>query len=68
MHDFDQQSGVILFSQIGKNGLSCWNTEMPLNPTNAPLVAQDHEHLVYPADLNVSLRYLYFLSKTFHVY
>lgn len=54
MHDFDQRSGVIIFSQIGKNGLSCWNTAMPLSPANTALIVQDNKLMVYPSDLSVS--------------
>ncbi|KAJ6628025.1 L-dopachrome tautomerase yellow-f2 [Pseudolycoriella hygida] len=53
MHDFDLDTGVIIFSQIGKNGLSCWNTATPLTPDNTALIIQNNESMLYPADVNI---------------
>lgn len=60
MHDFDEKSGILIFSQISKNGLSCWNSAMPLTPTNNPLIIQNNATMTYPADLNVSRIQLHF--------
>lgn len=48
MHDFIQQTGIMLFTQIGKNGLSCCNSAMPYTTNNA-LIVQDNLAMIYPA-------------------
>lgn len=53
MHDFDASNGVIFYSQVGRNGISCWNTAKPYVPENHILLAQNNQTMIYPSDLNV---------------
>lgn len=53
MHDFDPTTGVIFFSQVATNGVSCWNTKKPLVPENFVQLQRNNDTMIYPADLNV---------------
>lgn len=53
MHDFDRNTGVIFYSQVGINGVSCWNSNRPYTPENHGLLARNNETMIYPGDLNV---------------
>lgn len=53
MHDFDQQSGIMFYSQVAVNGVSCWNTAKPYTPQNHALLERNDETMIYPGDLNV---------------
>lgn len=65
MHDFDRNSGIIFYSQVGRNGLSCWNTAKPYLPENHVLLAQNNQTMIYPGDLNVKN---FFFVKSFSVF
>ncbi|XP_038220432.1 L-dopachrome tautomerase yellow-f2-like [Zerene cesonia] len=54
MHDFHNRTGVVFFSDIGRNAISCWNTAKSLSPAAVNVLAQDDELLSYPADLHVT--------------
>lgn len=49
----DEETGVLFFTQINKNGIGCWNTNKTLGPENVGLVAQDDESYIFPNDLKV---------------
>lgn len=53
MHDFDQQSGVVFYSQVAVNGISCWNSAKPYTPQNHALLERNDVTMIYPGDLNV---------------
>jgi len=53
MHQFDPTTGVIFYSQIGLNGVSCWNTAKPFSEQNHALLVSDADRMIYPSDLNV---------------
>lgn len=53
MHDYDENSGIMFYSQVGINGVSCWNTANEFSAKNHVLIAQNNETMIYPADLNV---------------
>lgn len=53
MHHFDQASGTMFYTLIGRNAIGCWNANKPFNPMNHAIVAQDNEKMIYPADLKV---------------
>lgn len=55
MHDFDLRSGIMFYSQVGINGVSCWNSAKPYTPRNHEILDHDDVTMVYPSDLNVSL-------------
>lgn len=53
MHQYDETTGVVFYSQVGVNGVACWNTAKPFTENNHPLIASDANRMIYPADLNV---------------
>lgn len=53
MHAYDKNTSVIFYSQVSLNGIGCWNTKFPLNPSNLHLIAQDNTTMIYPSDINV---------------
>ncbi|CAH4033201.1 unnamed protein product [Pieris brassicae] len=54
MHDFYEPSRVLFFADIGRDAISCWNTERKLEPQNVAILAQDSERLSYPSDLHIT--------------
>lgn len=59
MHAYDKQTGIIFYSQVSLNGIGCWNTELPHNPSNFHLIVQDNTTMIYPSDINVSFLHLF---------
>ncbi|KAJ6626578.1 L-dopachrome tautomerase yellow-f2, partial [Pseudolycoriella hygida] len=53
MHDLDLNSGIMFYSQVAVNGVSCWNTAKPYTPRNHALLERNDETMIYPGDLNV---------------
>lgn len=53
MHDLDESTGVMFYSQVGINGAACWNTAKPYTPENIGIIARDDQRMIYPGDLNV---------------
>ncbi|KAJ8706511.1 hypothetical protein PYW07_012589 [Mythimna separata] len=54
MHDLHAPTNVMFFAEVGRDSVSCWNTERPLNPDNMEILAQDSQRLSYPSDLHVT--------------
>lgn len=54
MHDFDEKTGVIFYALVSKNGISCSNPNLPLNPDNHFIIAHSDVTMNYPADLTVN--------------
>ncbi|XP_045509266.1 L-dopachrome tautomerase yellow-f2-like isoform X1 [Colias croceus] len=54
MHDYHERTGVIFFADIGRDGISCWNTVKPLSANTVSVLAQHDDLLSYPADLHVT--------------
>jgi len=52
MHDFDQQSGIMFYSQVAINGISCWSSDRQYIPQNHALLDRNDVTMIYPADLN----------------
>lgn len=53
MHQFDQNSGIIFYSQVHLNGVGCWNSKVPHTPHNFHILARNNQTMIYPSDLNV---------------
>lgn len=53
MHDFDPETGIIFYSQVGANGISCWNSASKHSPDNHVTLARNDDTMIYPCDLNV---------------
>ena len=58
MHGFDPNTRVIFYADIGRDALSCWNTDLPLQPNNIGILAQDTKKLSYPSGKVILLRSL----------
>lgn len=54
MHDFDRNTGIIFYTQVGINGIGCWNTNTPHRPENVAVLARNNQTMIYPSDLTVS--------------
>ncbi|XP_063709031.1 L-dopachrome tautomerase yellow-f2-like [Culicoides brevitarsis] len=64
MHHFDLGTGVMFFTEVAKNAVSCVNSFFPFVPTNHAIVAQDNEKMIYPSDLKVdSQGFLWFFTN-----
>ncbi|KAJ8982128.1 hypothetical protein NQ317_002854 [Molorchus minor] len=60
---FDEKANVLLFTQLVKDGVACWNANKTLNAQNVGMVAEDHENLIFTNDIKVdSERNLWILS------
>ncbi|XP_018803085.1 PREDICTED: L-dopachrome tautomerase yellow-f2-like [Bactrocera latifrons] len=53
MHSYDQNSGIIFYAEIQRNGIGCWNTNKPFSAQNHGTVAQDAQRMIYPSDLTI---------------
>lgn len=49
----DQKTRIAYFTQVHKNGIGCWDTDVKLNPETFILAGQNNETLVYPNDLAI---------------
>lgn len=64
-HEMDKASGIMFFTDMQKNSVSCWNIKEDFKPSNLRQVHQDNRTLIYPVDLTVkSLNFHPFFSKT----
>ncbi|KAF9418128.1 hypothetical protein HW555_004938 [Spodoptera exigua] len=64
MHDMHGASKVIFFAEVGRDSISCWNTEKPLSPDNMEMLAQHSSKLSYPSDLHVTENEVWVTSNT----
>ncbi|XP_026468229.1 protein yellow-like, partial [Ctenocephalides felis] len=48
-----ENSGVLFYTQVNKDGIACWNSGKPYNEFTQGVVAQDPYKLVFPNDLKV---------------
>lgn len=54
MHVYDKETGIIFYSQVARNAIGCWNTNLSHEPNNLHLIVQDNTTMIYPSDINVS--------------
>ncbi|XP_075989635.1 L-dopachrome tautomerase yellow-f2-like [Anticarsia gemmatalis] len=54
MHELHPATSVMFFAEVGRNALSCWNVNTPLNPQSVEVLASDEDKISYPADLHVT--------------
>lgn len=60
---FDEQTGILLLTQLQKDGVACWNTKKPLNSQNVGHIVEDKERLIFTNDIALDdKRHLYILS------
>lgn len=60
---YDENSNVVFFAELQKDGVGCWNTKKELKPENVALVAQDHEKLLFPNDIKVNIHSCFHHTK-----
>lgn len=53
MHEYDQNTGIIFYSQVNMNGFGCWNSNTQHRPENFDVLARDNQTMIYPSDLTV---------------
>lgn len=53
MHSLDRHTGVVMFSEVSRNGVSCWNSHYPLREKKMAMIDSDDVKMIYPVDLNV---------------
>nr|XP_034835453.1 L-dopachrome tautomerase yellow-f2-like [Maniola hyperantus] len=51
--DVDPNNNVLFYTQLSKNGVSCWNLDKPLTEENVPLIISDCTVLEFPNDIKV---------------
>lgn len=67
-HDYDLKTGVIFFSDLHENAITCWNTGRALNKENVQIVTKNDATHVYTADIKVDFwGNLWFLSNNFQL-
>ncbi|XP_050682643.1 L-dopachrome tautomerase yellow-f2-like isoform X1 [Leptidea sinapis] len=51
--DLDLVHNVMFYSQLSRNGISCWNTEKAMTKENVPLILSDCVLLEFPNDVKI---------------
>ncbi|XP_046970415.1 protein yellow-like [Vanessa cardui] len=51
--DYDHSHNVIFYTQLSRNGVSCWNLDREMTRENVPLVISDCLILEFPSDIKV---------------
>lgn len=65
----DEESGVLFYTQVNKDGVGCWNSKKPYTADTQGLVDSDSDALVFPNDLKVDAnRNLWVLSDRMPVF
>ncbi|XP_058467638.1 L-dopachrome tautomerase yellow-f-like [Malaya genurostris] len=55
MHHYDPETGVIFYAEVNRNSIGCWNKKNNFTAENHDVVFLNHQHLVYPGDLNADV-------------
>lgn len=50
---YDDNTGVLFYTQVNKDGVGCWNSQKPYNPDTQGLVDTDSDALIFPNDLKI---------------
>lgn len=50
---FDDESEVLFYTQVNKDGISCWNSKKPYTVDNQGLVDSDSDALIFPNDVKI---------------
>nr|XP_026496508.1 L-dopachrome tautomerase yellow-f2-like [Vanessa tameamea] len=51
--DYDHSHNVIFYTQLSRNGVSCWNLDRQMTVGNVPLVTSDCMILEFPSDVKI---------------
>lgn len=65
---FDEKTNVLFYTQVNKDGVSCWNANKPYNPDTQGAVDTDTDALVFPNDLKVDGDDLWVLSDRMPIF
>lgn len=66
---YDDESDVLFYTQVNKDGVGCWNSRKPYAPETQGIVDSDSDSLVFPNDLKVDRdRNLWVLSDRMPVF
>lgn len=52
---FDEKSNVLVYTQVNKDGIGCWNTSKPYTPDTQGIIDSDSDALVFPNDLKIDV-------------
>ncbi|XP_031623400.1 protein yellow-like [Contarinia nasturtii] len=50
---FDEKTKVLVYTQVNKDGIGCWNSQKPYTPDNQGILDSDSDALVFPNDLKI---------------
>lgn len=50
---FDEMANVLIYTQINKDGIGCWNANTPYTPDTQGIIDSDSDALVFPNDLKI---------------
>lgn len=50
---FDEKTKTIVYTQVNKDGIGCWNTNKPYTPDTQGIIDSDSDALVFPNDLKI---------------
>lgn len=53
IHDFDETTGVVFYSEVARNAIGCWNSGDKFAAETHDIVFRDDLRLIYPSDLKV---------------
>lgn len=56
-HVVHSKTGVMFFTEMQRNIVSCWNTNQPLKEANIHTVGQNNKTMIYPVDLTVKFHF-----------
>lgn len=50
---FDEKTKTIIYTQVNKDGIGCWNSRKPYTPDTQGIIDSDSDALVFPNDLKI---------------
>lgn len=50
---FDEMTNVLIYTQVNKDGIACWNANKPYTPDTQGIIDSDSDALVFPNDLKI---------------
>lgn len=50
---FDEMTNVLIYTQVNKDGIACWNVNKPYTPDTQGIIDSDSDALVFPNDLKI---------------
>lgn len=50
---FDEMTNVLIYTQVNKDGIACWNVNKPYTADTQGIIDSDSDALVFPNDLKI---------------